>query len=374
MNAYAGNLDALRALVREAEVHRDLYVNEDVFQLEMEHVFAASWIFVGHESQIPAIGDFYSTTIGLQPVVMVRAGEDDIRVHYNRCPHKGVKLVGETCGNAGKFFRCPYHAWVFRLEGPSLGMPLRQGYENVGFAGMQAAQGLSSVKQVRNYRGFVFARLSEHGPDFEEFFGDSLSSIDNMVDRSPAGRLEVAGPPLRYMHNCNWKMLVENQTDTCHPMVAHESSAGTAKEVWQKAAPGTPKPMAVEIFLPFVSPYEFFEKMGIRVWDNGHAHTGVSTSIHANYSAIPGYFEKMVAAYGGARQGDPRREPPQHRLFPQHDDQGADPASAPVQADLGRAHAGGILDLPPRRRARSPAGAHADVQPPHQRADLRRRS
>ena len=56
--------------------------------------------------------------------------------------------------------------------------------------------------------------------------------------------------------------------------------------------------MAVEIFLPFVSPYEFFENMGIRVWDNGHGHTGVAHSIHSDYSAIPGYWEKMVAAYG----------------------------------------------------------------------------
>jgi len=301
MTGYRGDFAAVSALVREAEVHRDVYINEEVFQLEMEHVFANSWIFVGHDSQTPAPGDFYATTIGLQPVVMVRGNDAEVRVLYNRCPHKGTKIVGETCGNAGKFFRCPYHAWVFRLEGPSLGMPLRNGYDETGFERSEAAKGLTPVAQVRNYRGFVFARMSNHGPDFEEFFGDSLSSIDNMVDRSPAGRLEVAGPPLRYMHNCNWKMLVENQTDTCHPMVAHESSAGTAAQVWKKAPPGTPKPMAVEIFLPFVSPYEFFENMGLRVWDNGHAHTGVHNSIHANYSAIPGYFEKMVAAYGEAR-------------------------------------------------------------------------
>jgi hypothetical protein len=96
-------------------------------------------------------------------------------------------------------------------------------------------------------------------------------------------------------------MLVENQTDTCHPMVAHESSAGTAVDVWQNAPPGTPKPMAVEIFAPFMSPYGFFEEMGIRVWRNGHGHTGVKTSIHADYSAVPGYFDQMVAAYGEDR-------------------------------------------------------------------------
>ena len=59
--------------------------------------------------------------------------------------------------------------------------------------------------------------------------------------------------------------------------------------------------MAVEIYAPFMAPYEFFENMGIRVWRNGHGHTGVHHSIHSDYSAIPGYFEKMVAAYGEAR-------------------------------------------------------------------------
>jgi hypothetical protein len=96
-------------------------------------------------------------------------------------------------------------------------------------------------------------------------------------------------------------MLVENQTDTCHPMVAHESSAGVTAKLWRQVPEGTPKPMAVELILPFMSPYEMFEGMGIRVWPNGHGHTGVHHSIHSDYSAIPGYFEQMVAAYGEDR-------------------------------------------------------------------------
>ena len=100
------------------------------------------------------------------------------------------------------------------------------------------------------------------------------------------------------MHRCNWKMLVENLTDTCHPMVAHESSAGTALAMG-KTLPG--KHPAVEIYAPFMSPYAFYEGMGIRVWPNGHGHTGVHGSIHSDYSAIPGYFDQMVAAYGEDR-------------------------------------------------------------------------
>jgi benzoate/toluate 1,2-dioxygenase subunit alpha len=301
MTRYAGNAAALRALVREQEVHRDVYVSEEVFQLEMEHMFPNSWVYVGHDSQVPNAGDYFGTTIGTQPVLLVRHTDGKVHVLHNRCPHKGTRITSETCGNTGKFFRCPYHAWSFKTDGSLLAIPLKKGYENTGFEQSHAAPGMAPVRHVRNYRGFVFAKINDSGLDFEEFFGESLSSLDNMIDRSPVGQLKVAGGVLRYMHNCNWKMLVENQTDTCHPMVAHESSAGTAVEVWKKAPPGTKKPMAVEIIAPFMSPYEFFENMGIRIWDNGHGHTGVHHSIHSDYSAVPGYFDKMTAAYGEER-------------------------------------------------------------------------
>ena len=301
MTRYAGNAEALRALVREQEVHRDVYVSEEVFQLEMEHMFPNSWVYVGHDSQVPNAGDYFGTTIGTQPVLLVRHTDGKVHVLHNRCPHKGTRITSETCGNTGKFFRCPYHAWSFKTDGSLLAIPLKKGYENTGFEQSHAAPGMAPVRHIRNYRGFVFAKINDGGLDFEEFFGESLSSFDNMIDRSPVGQLKVAGGVLRYMHNCNWKMLVENQTDTCHPMVAHESSAGTAVEVWKKAPPGTKKPMAVEIIAPFMSPYEFFENMGIRIWDNGHGHTGVHHSIHSDYSAVPGYFDKMTAAYGEAR-------------------------------------------------------------------------
>ena len=301
MANYHKHPQAVAALVRDTEVHKDCYIDDEIFDLEMAHLFANTWVYVGHASQVPQVGDFYTTTVGTQPVVMVRHTDQSVRVLYNRCPHKGVQVAPDGCGNTGKFFRCPYHAWTFRTDGKLLSIPLKKGYDNTGLEHCEASHGMVPVGAVQVYRDFVFCRLNPEGMGFDEFFGDSLSTLDNMVDRSPEGRLEVAGGVMRYMHHCNWKMLVDNQTDTCHPMVAHESSAGTAVKVWNDAPPGTPKPMAVELFAPFMSPYEFFENMGIRVWDNGHGHTGVSDSIHADYSAVPGYMEQMVAAYGEER-------------------------------------------------------------------------
>ena len=300
MSNYHGDTARIRALVEPDRVHRDVYCDPELFELEMQRLWARTWIYVGHDSQAPQPGDYYTTDIARQPVIMVRAPDGSLNVLLNRCAHKGTKVVSATSGNCRGHLRCPYHGWTYRTDGSLRAVPLKSGYAQTGFESSTAAKGMKRVAHAL-YRGFVFARLSEEGPGFEEYFGESLSSIDNMVDRSPAGRLEIAGGVLRYMHNCNWKMFVENLNDAMHPMVAHESSAGTARDLWKTQPPDAPKPMVIEQFVPFVSNYDFFDKMGVRVYDRGHSYTGVNFSIHSKYSSVPEYERSMDAAYGAQR-------------------------------------------------------------------------
>jgi len=280
-----------------------VYIDEDVFDEEMRTLFYNSWVFIGHDSQIPKSGDFYTTTVGTQPVIMVRHTDASIKVLYNRCAHKGVKLVSETSGNTGRIFTCPYHAWSYKTDGSLSGVPLPRGYQNTSFDKSSARAGLGVVENVRNYRGFVFGRLSSNGIGFDEFFGKSLSTLDNMIDRSPAGRLEVTGGMLPYMHHCNWKMLVDNQTDTCHPISAHGAAVTTAVRLASTATHDEAgRNFAVEVIAPFGGDLKSLDEMGLRVWwGTGHGHTGVSSSIHAGYSAVPGYYDLMVGAYGKDR-------------------------------------------------------------------------
>lgn len=301
MADYRNDPAAVAALVQDDRVHRDVYLDPAVFALEMEQLWTRTWIYVGHASQVPNKGDYYATEVALQPLIMVRHSDDSVRVLMNRCAHKGARLVSNTCGNTGKFFRCPYHAWTYKTDGSLLSIPLKNAYENTALSQCEAGKGMVAVPNVEVYRGFVFARLSAEGPDLREFFGDALSSIDNMADRSPEGELEIAGGCLRYLHDCNWKMFVENLNDTMHPMVAHESSAGTAKKLWDGKDADEPKPMAIEQFVPFMSDYKFFEDMGVRVFKNGHSYSGANFSIHSAYSAIPEYESAMQAAYGEER-------------------------------------------------------------------------
>ncbi|NOX49466.1 MAG: Rieske 2Fe-2S domain-containing protein [Gammaproteobacteria bacterium] len=294
------------ALVRDDEVHKDVYIDADVFQLEMDHLWPSTWIFLGHDSQIPMPGDFMTADIAAEPLIMLRDKDGCVVVVKNRCAHKGAKLVSALSGKLSSNLRCPYHGWTFRLDGSLRSIPEPKGYAGSKYDLLASDRttadksiGLSRVKNVEIYRGFVFVKLSDAGLGFHEFFGDSLSSIDNMADRSPEGRLEVVGGTFRYMHNCNWKMFVENLNDTMHPMVAHHSSAGTVKKLWYADHDKTDvKPMVVEQFEPFVSNYKFFDDMGVKIFPNGHSYTGVNFSIHSAYSAIPGYHDSLVNAYG----------------------------------------------------------------------------
>ena len=144
---------------------------------------------------------------------------------------------------------------------------------------------MAAVKDVRNHRGFVFCRLNR-GSSFEDF-GESLTTLDNMADRSPEGRLEVAGGVMRHMHRCNWKMLVDNQTDTCHPMVAHESRPAPPPRSGAGARRHAQAHGGGVVRAPSSRPMS-----SSRTWASAYGKTtatGVADSIHAAYSGVPGY-------------------------------------------------------------------------------------
>lgn len=179
MTTYLNNPDAVRALVQPDRVHRDLYINQEIFQLEQTHFFVNTWNYAGHESQIPDAGDWISNDIGGRPLLVVRQADGSIKAMMNRCAHKGSRLVSAPSGNTGKHFRCPYHAWTFKTDGSLLAIPLRNAYENTRLNECESGRGLTGLTHLRTYRGFIFLKINDAGPDFETYFGDSLSSIDN---------------------------------------------------------------------------------------------------------------------------------------------------------------------------------------------------
>ncbi|MFK7730351.1 MAG: Rieske 2Fe-2S domain-containing protein [Pseudomonadales bacterium] len=293
----------IAGLVEEKRVHKRVYIDPEVFELEMERVWGQAWIFIGHESQVPKAGDYFTTNINHKvPVVMVRDKNAAVHVLHNRCGHKGAKLVETRTGNARGAFRCAYHGWTYQHDGQVIKIPNEAGYENTGFDLKDSCNNMQKVAQSASYRGFVFATLSADAPDLETWMGGAKDCFDNLCDRSPEGEVEVAGGVLRYEHDCNWKYIIENLNDTMHPMVVHQSVVQAAQDYIDTLPPEAAKQKAeAEIILPFGGSYENYESSGITGFKFGHHYDGGKTSIHADYTVDPEYHARMVAAYGEER-------------------------------------------------------------------------
>lgn len=294
----------LKSLVEPARVKSSVYTDEAVFALEMERIWDRAWIYIGHESQVKAAGDYITTTLGLHPVIMVRGvNGSDIHVLRNRCGHRGARVCEARSGHAKNGnLRCPYHGWVFRPDGSLRTYPSPDGYNDVGFDPHDPEYGMPPVPRVEVYRGFVFASMAEQGPDLKAFLGQAIDTIDNMVDRAPEGEVEVTGKVChRFRHQCNWKFFIENLHDAMHPMIAH-AGTGNAVKTYVESLPSQDVSVPeAEVIAPFGGSYDFFDDMGFVGLPNGHAYMGGQKSIFSHYKVFPEYLETMLQAYGQER-------------------------------------------------------------------------
>jgi len=228
----AADID-LGRMVEAERVHRRVYVDPDVFELEMDRIFGQAWIYVGHESQVPNAGDYFTTQVGRQPVVMTRHSDGQIHVLENRCPHKGTLVCPQQSGHAKRLV-CMYHGWGFDTDGSLANVPVRSGYDGTSFDPNNRDNGMKRLPRVENYRGFVFASLAVQGPDLKTWAGEGMRSFDSIVDRAPEGQIEVIGNCYRTVQNSNWKIFIDNMSDGMHTSFVHYQSARAAKRTLEK--------------------------------------------------------------------------------------------------------------------------------------------
>src|SRR3569623_724953 len=161
------NADLLAGMVRDGRVHSKIYTAQAIFELELDRIFSRTWVYVGHESEVPAAGDYQMRSIGRTPVLMVRSADRKVRVQLNRCRHRGAQVCETPSGNT-KLFRCWYHGWVYDSMGALVEVPDEDGYRG---RLDKAAMGLLPVPRGDGYRGFVFASLSAQGETLSSFLG-----------------------------------------------------------------------------------------------------------------------------------------------------------------------------------------------------------
>ncbi|HEX2567654.1 MAG TPA: aromatic ring-hydroxylating dioxygenase subunit alpha [Burkholderiales bacterium] len=258
---------AIENLVRGHAVHRAAYVDPEIYALEEERIFRRAWLYVGHESEIPAAGDYVLAPLGGEEVLLVRQEDGSVGALHNRCAHRGARIA--TCpGKGARTLRCPYHAWTYRLDGSLLGVPLPDGYADAPRAG------LARVARVESYRGFIFATHDPGAPSLTEYLGGLASAFDNTVDRAPAGTLTRFGGRLQLEYRGNWKMFMENALDLVHPGFVHRSSVEAARAHPEALQADELAQQAAQMFLANGLPGPQWGEVPLHTFPGGHAYMG----------------------------------------------------------------------------------------------------
>lgn len=190
-------------LVEERRIHSAIYTDPEIFELEMERIFSRTWVYIGHESEVPKVGDFRLRKIGKQPVIMVRGKDGAVNVMMNRCLHRGAVVAEVESGNT-KFFRCWYHGWTYDTAGKLVQVTSEEGYEP-GFC--EKMGGLARPPLVQDYRGFVFACLSEDVLPLREHLGQAANLLDYLIDFSPSGKITLNAGVNKTAYRGNWKLV-----------------------------------------------------------------------------------------------------------------------------------------------------------------------
>ncbi|WP_432420362.1 aromatic ring-hydroxylating oxygenase subunit alpha [Nocardia neocaledoniensis] len=205
-------------LIQPDRVHGSLYTDPRIFAEELERIWYRTWVFVGHESEVPQPGDYVRKNIGPQDIVMTRDRSGEVNLLLNRCAHR-ANLVCESAKGNSNSFRCPYHGWTYSTDGKLLGYPYNKGYG--GKNKLDLAMG--RVPRVASYQGFIFGSFASDGPSLIEHLGEAATEIDRLARLSPEGKVDLTAGWLQHRTRANWKLLAENETDGYHPQFVHGS-------------------------------------------------------------------------------------------------------------------------------------------------------
>jgi p-cumate 2,3-dioxygenase alpha subunit len=222
--------DAERSIFR---VSRETMVSPEVFAHERTGIFDKSWLYVGHESEIPKPGDYRRRTVAGRPVIFVRGMDDQVRILFNSCMHRGALVCRRDVGNDRRF-QCFYHGWTYDLEGKLVNVPREEAYPE---SFDRTDRALARPAQSAAYRGLWFLTVDPAAEPLESYLGEVRELIDLTLDSAePLGGWEVIPGTADYDIKANWKLLVENSVDMYHFATVHLTYANFVASKRSKAA------------------------------------------------------------------------------------------------------------------------------------------
>jgi len=203
---------------------RAFYLDLEIYDCDVECVYAKSWLYAGHVAQIPRPGDYFLYRIGDESLIVIRGDEGRIHALFNVCRHRGSAICTEESGHSPRLI-CPYHQWAYRTDGSlQVARLMPPDFDESAFGLLTAP--------VRVCDGLIFIHLTDGLPGFDPFF-DQVSPRLRCFDLASAKIAHTEN----YQVHANWKLVLENSRECYHCGAGHPQyckavgfAAGVASE------------------------------------------------------------------------------------------------------------------------------------------------
>jgi choline monooxygenase len=179
------------------------YTDWRLLELEQRTVFSRSWQMSGRAKQLREPGQYITGEVVGEPILLVRGRDGVLRGFYNVCRHHAAAVVPESQGKLDHL-RCPYHGWIYNLEGALIVAPEFGGVCNFE----KSINGLIPIRAAI-WQDWAFVMLLSKGPSLEDFVGKDLIEQFKKLKLEQLSWFERRS----YTVNCNWKVFVDNYLD-----------------------------------------------------------------------------------------------------------------------------------------------------------------
>lgn len=212
--------DIMNSRAKNYSLPAALYNDPQMYRIDIEEIFQKEWLFVGMSSEIPNRGDYFTVSIGQNPMLLVRDADGSINAFHNTCRHRGSRICTEHRGKVANLV-CPYHQWTYDLKG------------NLMYAGTEMGEdfdkSLHSLKPAHCTvaGGFVFIALGESAPDND--FSEFAAQLEEYMEPCDVENTKLAVES-HMIEKANWKLVLENNRECYHCDANHPELLNTLLE------------------------------------------------------------------------------------------------------------------------------------------------
>lgn len=197
----------------------ELYTSPEVFALEKKNIFQKSWLFVDYEYKVAEPGQYITTKVEGENILITRGKDNVLRAFLNVCRHRGATLCSEPSGKAG-IFVCPYHSWSYGLDGSLAGVPksseCREHLVNNDTYGLEKVH-------LQTWHGMIWLNFSENPEPLDEQINKQI--IERFGELDTIARYQIedlrVAHTKEYVVKANWKLIVENFQECYHCSAIH---------------------------------------------------------------------------------------------------------------------------------------------------------